>query len=280
MKKLIRKFRETYKLYDYNEQDIDILLNLLDLVLEMIGYIDMEDCGYAQKLSSFISMLSSGYSNTLMDAIMIEEIYNTSINPILDLLEKKYTTSFVAITTKEISNGLPYVAVTTDESVVQLAERLVDGDIEFDEYKKSLLAQMQRSKLDDYNRKDINILIDYLNNNKNTNDSVIQQVIFNMSKDIISILQIIYDSFTCGKSRQYKDRYLVDLVTIRNIMEEVSNIDNLSIQLLSDNVRDLCHTLSTEINSNDIIPSSMVSIELKFKALEELKYKSNTHINQ
>lgn len=279
MKKLIRKFRETYKLYDYSEQDIDILLNLLDLVLEMIGNIEMDDYGYAQKLSSFISMLSSGYSNTLMDAIMIEEIYNNSINPILDLLEKKYTTPFVAITTKEISNGLPYVAVTTDESVVKLAEKLVDGDIEFDEYKKSLLAQMQRSKLDDYNRKDINILIDYLNTNKDTHDPVIQQVIFNMSKDIIGILQIIYDSFTCSKSRQFKERYLVDLVTIRNVMEEVSKIDNLSIQLLSDNIRDLCHTLGTEINSNDIMPSSIASIELKFKALEELKYKSNIIIN-
>lgn len=297
MKKLIRKFRETYKTYDYNEQDIDILLDLLDIVLDMMNVIETEDHGYAKKLSSFIQILSSGYSNTLMDAILIEEIYNSSITPILDELNKKYTKGFVAINTKEIVNGVPHVAVSTDKNILKLSEGFIDGEVEFDTYKKAILEEMQRSNtsLDDnyitpskdidtipgdYDRSEISVLIDYIESYKDTDDPVSNETIFNMSKDIVSILYNIYDSFTCGKSREHKEEYLQDLVDLRNIMEDISMHSNMSIQLLSDTIRSICYSLAQELNTNDIMPpSSIALLELKFKALEGIKFENTSFVN-
>lgn len=297
VKKLIRKFKEMYKGYDYNEQDIDILLDLLDIVLEMMNIVEMEHHGYMQKLSSFIQILSSGYSNKLMDAILIEEIYNTNIIPILDELEKRYTKGFVAISTKEIVNGVPHTAVSTDKNVLKLTEDFVENKVEFDDYKKSLLEEMQRDKtvLDeryvvtnkdiedlipkDYDRGEVSILIDYIESYKDTDDPVSNETMFNMSKDIVSILQHIYDSFTCGKSREHKEEYIQDLVDIRNIMETISIHNNMSIQLLSDTIRSICYSLVHELNTNDIMPpSSIALIELKFKALEGIKYEETSFV--
>jgi hypothetical protein len=260
VKKLIRKFKEVYKTYDYNEQDIDVLLDLFDIVLEMMNIVEMEDHGYMQKLSSFIQILSSGYSNKLMDAILIEEIYNTNIIPILDNVEKKYVQKFVALPTKEIVNGVPHTAVSVDKNILKLSEDFIEERVEFDEYKKSLEEQLKRNESsienesyivtnkdieslipEDYDRGEVSRLIDYIESYKDTDDPVIHETIFNMSKDIISILQIIYDSFTCGKSREHKDQYLEDLVDIRNIMESISIHDNMSVQLLSDTIRSICY---------------------------------------
>ena len=299
MKKLIRKFKEVYKTYDYNEQDIDVLLDLFDIVLEMMNIVEMEDHGYMQKLSSFIQILSSGYSNKLMDAILIEEIYNTNIIPILDNVEKKYVQKFVALPTKEIVNGVPHTAVSVNKNILKLSEDFIEERVEFDEYKKSLEEQLRvKSSMEedesytvtnkdieslipeDYDRGEVSRLIDYIESYKDTDDSVIHETIFNMSKDIISILQIIYDSFTCGKSREHKDQYLEDLVDIRNIMESISMHDNMSVQLLSDTIRSICYSLVHEINNDDILPpSSIALIELKFKALEGIKFENTSFVN-
>lgn len=296
MKKLIRKFKEGYKSYDYNEQDIDVLLDLLDMVLEMMDIVEMEDHGYIKKLSSFIQILSSGYSNTLMDAILIEEIYNNSIIPILDELNKKYTKGFVAIGTKEIVNGVPHVAVSVDKNILKLSEDFVENKVEFDTYKKGILEEMQRStNLDDnyvvpnrdietipedYDRSEISVLIDYIESYKDTDDPVSNETMFNMTKDIVSILYNIYDSFTCGKSREHKEQYLEDLVDLRNIMEDISMHNNMSIQLLSDTIRSICYSLVHELNTNDIMPpSSIALLELKFKALEGIKFENTSFVN-
>lgn len=295
MKKLIRKFKETYKTYDYNEQDIDILLDLLDIALEMMNVVEMEDHGYIKKLSSFIQILSSGYSNTLLDAILIEEIYRTNILPILDELNKKYTQGFVAISSKEIVNGVPHTAISVDKTVLRLSEEFVEGEVEFDEYKKSLQEEMKRDKLslsekyvetsnksipEDYDRGEISILIDYIESYKDTNDPISNETMFNMSKDIVGILYNIYDSFTCGKSREHKEEYLQDLVDLRNIMETISMHDNMSIQLLSDTIRSICYSLAHELNTNDIMPpSSITLLELKFKALEGIKFENTSFVN-
>lgn len=296
MKKLIRKFKEGYRSYDYNEQDIDVLLDLLDMVLEMMDIVEMEDHGYIKKLSSFIQILSSGYSNTLMDAILIEEIYNTSIIPILDELNKKYAKGFVAISTKEIVNGVPHIAVSTDKNILKLSEDFVENKVEFDTYKKAILEEIQRDNLDDnydapnkdieqvipedYDRGEISILIDYIESYKDTDDPVSNETMFNMSKDIVSILYTIYDSFTCGKSREHKEEYLQDLVDLRNIMEDLSMHNNMSIQLLSDTIRSICYSLVHELNTNDILPpSSLALLELKFKALEGIKFENTSFVN-
>ena len=150
MKKLLRKFREMYKSYDYNEQDIDILLDMFDVVLEMMNIVVMEDHGYMKKLAGFIQILSSGYSNTILDAITIEEIYTSNIIPILDELNKKYVEKkFIAINTKDIVNGVPRVAISTDKNVLKLSEDFVNGDVEFDSYKKTILEEMQRNNTED-----------------------------------------------------------------------------------------------------------------------------------
>ena len=291
MKKLLRKFKETYKSYDYNEQDIDILLDLLDIVLEMMNIVEMEDHGYMRKLSSFIQILSSGYSNTIMDAILIEDIYKSNIIPILDELENKYITKkFITVNTKEIVNGVPHVAVSVDKNILKLSEDFINNEVEFDTYKKAILEEMKRTDTDDskciiaakrlnkpipddYDRSDISVLIDYIESYKDTDDPVSNETIFNMSKDIISILYNIYDSFTCGKSQEHKEEYLQDLTDLRNIMETISMHDNMSIQLLSDTIRSICYSLAHELNTNDVMPpSSIALLELKFKALEGIKF--------
>ena len=301
MKKLLRKFREMYKSYDYNEQDIDILLDMFDVVLEMMNIVVMEDHGYMRKLAGFIQILSSGYSNTILDAITIEEIYNSNIIPILDELNKKYVEKkFIAINTKEIVNGIPRVAVSTDKNVLKLSEDFVNGDAEFDTYKKTILEEMQRNNTEDidnryyavvkdierlvsetYDRGEISALIDYIESYKDTDDSVSNETMFNMSKDIVSILYHIYDSFTCGKTREHKEEYLQDLVDLKNIMETISNHNNVSIQLLSDTIRSICYSLADELNVNDIMPpSSIALLELKFKALEGIKYENTSFVNK
>lgn len=284
MKKLLRKFRETYKSYDYNEQDIDILLNLFDIVLEMMNVIDVEDFGYMRKLSSFIQILSTGYSNTIMDAILIEELYNSNIVPILDEFESKYVTKkFIAVTTKEIVNGIPHVAVSTDKNILRLSEDFVNNNVEFDVYKRAILEEMNRTDIiiEDYDQKDISALVNYIENHKDIKDLVYTRTIFNMSKDIVSILYIIYDSFTCGKSREHKEEYLHDLVDIRNVMETISTHDNISVQLLSDAIRSICYSLAQEINTNDVMPpSSIALLELKFKSVEGIKFESNSPVSQ
>lgn len=300
MKKLIRKFKETYKTYDYSEQDIDILLDLLDIVLEMMNIVEMEDHASMQKLSSFIQILSSGYSNKLMDAILIEEIYNTNIIPILDNIEKKYVQKFVALPTGEIVNGVPHTAVSVDKNILKLSEDFIEERVEFDDYKKTLEEQLRRNRSlleederyvitnkdidslipEDYDRGEVSRLIDYIESYKDSDDPVVHETIFNMSKDIISVLQIIYDSFTCGKSREHKEQYLEDLVDIRNIMESISMHDNMSVQLLSDTIRSICYSLAAELNNNDVMPpSSIALIELKFKALEGIKFENTSFVN-
>ena len=290
MKKLLRKFREMYKSYDYNEQDIDILLDMFDVVLEMMNIVVMEDHGYMRKLSGFIQILSSGYSNTILDAITIEEIYNSNIIPILDELNKKYVEKkFIAINTKEIVNGIPHVAVSTDKNVLKLSEDFVNGDVEFDTYKKTILEEMQRNNTEDierlvsetYDRGEISALIGYIESYKDTDDPVSNETMFNMSKDIVSILYHIYDSFTCGKTREHKEEYLQDLVDLKNIMESISNHSNVSIQLLSDTIRSICYSLADELNVNDIMPpSSIALLELKFKALEGIKFENTSFVNK
>ena len=260
MKTLLRKFRQLYKSYNYAEQDIDILLSLFDIVLEMMDKLDAEDCGYMKKLSSFIQILSSGYSNTIMDAILIEEIYMSNIIPILDELERKYVVKkFIAINTKEIINGIPHIAVTTDKDVLKLSEDFINNNVGFDTYRKTILEEMQR---------DIE-----------TNGT--GKTLFNMSKDVIGILYRIYDSFTNGKTREHKEDHLKVLISIKDAMETLSMYDNMSIQLLSDNIRSICYTLVDELNTNDILPpSSIALLELKFKALEGVKFKSNSLVNK
>lgn len=254
MKTLLRKFRQMYQSYNYAEQDIDILLNLFDIVLEMMDKLDVEDCGYMKKLSSFIQILSSGYSNTIIDAIMIEEIYDSNIVPILNELESKYVVKkFIAISTKEIVNGIPHIAVTTDKDVLKLSEDFLNNNIGFDTYRKAILEEMQRDREENDNG----------------------QRLFNMSKDVIGILYRIYDSFTNGRTREHKEDYLKTLVSIKDAMETISMYDNISIQLLSDNIRSICYTLVDELNTNDILPpSSIALLEMKFKAVEAIKFKN------
>jgi hypothetical protein len=187
--------------------------------------------------------------------------------------------------------------VSTNKDIIKLSEEFVNNNVEFDTYKKAILEEMNRDDMsektdesyivtnkdieslmpEDYDRGEVSRLIDYIESYKDTDDPVIHETIFNMSKDIVSILYLIYDSFTNGKSREHKEQYLEDLVDIRNIMEDISMHDNMPIQLLSDTIRSLCYSLVAELNNNDIMPpSSIALIELKFKALEGIKFENTS----
>ena len=294
MKKLTRKFKEGFRSYDYNEQDIDILLSMLDAILEMMGIVELQDSENLKKLSSFTSLLSSGYSKTIIEAATIEDIYINTILPVLDEFDKKYSQKVVAITSKEIVNGIPRVEVFTDERVLAISNDFCNGDIDANDYMKMIREESARYKSKPKNidsveetamtsicnvsdvsfTEDINQLNKFVIDNMDTDDPDIKQVIFNMSKDMISILQNIYDSFTNGISQEHNERYINDLILLRNTMEIVSRYDDMSIQLISDVIRSVCYSLIHEIKVNGPLPpSSIMMIELKFKSLEGLKYK-------
>ena len=291
MRKLTRKFKEGFKSYDYNSQDIDILLSMLDIILEMMGIVEMSDHENIKKLSSFTRLLSSGYSHTIMDAVMIEEIYDTTILPVLDHFDEKYSVKFVAISNKEIINGVPHTEVFTDERVLTASDEFCGGLMDVEAYRKFLREESMRykdnNKTQDSNtdtqikipqdivtNEDIVKVNKFIISNKDTDDPDILEAIFNMAKDTVGILYNIYDGFTSGKVQEHREKYLHDLVELRNTMEIASTYDNTQIQLISDVIISLCYSLIDEIKRNDIIPpSSIMLIELKFKSLEGVKYK-------
>ena len=296
MKKLTRRFKEYFNSYDYNEQNIDILLSILDTILEMMGIVEMSDHDDIKKLSSFTRLLSSGYSNTIMEAAMIEEIYETSILPILDRFDEKYSSNFVAIPTKEIVNGVPHTQVVTGEEVLNiLDDEFNSGKMSLLEYKQSLKAESEKFKQrlvernkdvkiytnvevledspGDFSNIDIIAYNRYIMNNRDTNDPVIHEVIFNMSKDIVGALHNMYDRFTNGLSREHIESYLRDLLLIRTSTEIACKHDNMSIQLICDGIQSICYSLADEFKKNELLPpSSVMLIELKFKAIEGIKY--------
>ena len=298
MKKLTRKFKEGFASYDYNEQDIDILLGLLDIILEMMGIVEMSDHDYIKKLSSFTRLLSSDYSNTILDAVIIESIYHDTILPVLDHFDEKYTTKFVAISSKEIVNGIPHTEISVDDRVLKLTNDFIENKMDVKEYRKLLVEMIEitKSELDGKSEVAITRLIDkhktdimaeeiimlnkFISSNKDTNDPDIREVIFNMSKDTVGMLHFIYDSFTNGKSQEHNEKYLKILVSLRNTMETISNYDHPKIQIMADNIRSLCYDLISEIKRNDISPpSSIMMIEVKFKSLEDIKYRDSTISN-
>lgn len=294
MKKLTRKFKEGFRSYDYNEQDIDILLALFDIVLEMMNIVNMEDHGNIKKLSSFIQLLSTGYSNSIIDAILIEEIYDTTIIPVLDSFDNKYTSKFMAITTKEIVNGIPHVAVITDKESLELSEEYHSKITNINETKKILGTILENNGnkvsdekivqcssyndsddeyIDEYSNEEILMLNKFILENRDTDDPEIYETMFNMIKDISSTLHRIYDSFTSGKSQEHIEDYIHDLILIKNTMDLVDKIDDTSIHILADVVQSVCYSLIDELNKNQILPpSSVMLIELKFKSLEGVKY--------
>ena len=297
MLKLTRKFKEGFKSYDYASQDIDILLSMLDIILEMMGIVEMSDHENIKKLSSFTRLLSSGYSHTIMDAVMIEEIYATTIIPVLDHFDEKYTAKFVAISNKEIVNGIPHTEVFTNERVIEASNEFCNGKMDVEAYRRFLRQESAEYKAKVRNseneiavalnklkildnkpevhiNEDIVTLNKFITNNKDTDDPNTLEVIFNMSKDTVVILHNIYDSFTSGKLQEHREKYLNDLVELRNTMEIASLFNDTQIQLISDVIRSLCYSLIDEIKRNDIVPpSSIMLIELKFKSLEGVKYK-------
>ena len=293
MKKLTRKFKEGFRSYDYNEQDIDILIALLDTVLEMMGIVSMEDHENIKKLSSFIQILSSGYSNTIIDALLIEEIYENTILPVLDEFDNRYSTKFMAITSKEIVNGIPRVAVVTDKALLELADDCHSNITNINETKRILgtILEANGNKLVDerincsyygnHNIKDINgysveeiiMVNDFIIDNRDTDDPDIQETIFNMIKDMSSILHNIYDIFTSSRAREHIEDYLHDLILIRSMMELTNKMDNMPVNLISEVIQSICYALIDEMNKNTILPpSSVILIESKFKALEDIKY--------
>lgn len=296
MRKLTRRFKESFKSYDYNEQNIDILLSILDTILEMMGIVEMADHDYIKKLSSFTRLLSSGYSNTIMEAAMIEEIYETTILPILDRFDEKYSSNFVAIPTKEIVNGVPHTELVTGEEVLDMLDKEFNsGKMTLLEYKESLKAESRKfkdklalrnevaathssvellkSNPDDYLTDTIVTYNRFIMSNKDSNDPEIHKRIFNMSKDIVGTLHNMYDRFTNGLSQEHIESYLHDLLLVRTSAEIASKHDNMSIQLICDALQSVCYSLTDEFKKNELIPpSSVMLIELKFKAIENLKY--------
>ena len=297
MKKLTRKFKEGFANYDYSEQDIDVLLGLLDIILEMMGIVEMTDHDYIKKLSSFTRLLSSGYSNTILDAVIIESIYHDTILPILDHFDEKYTTKFVAIASKDIVNGIPHTEISVDDRVLKITNDFIENKMDVKEYRKLLVEMIEITKTEldgrdeiaitnnlrlldrhktDIMADDIILLNKFISNNRDTNDPDIREVIFNMTKDTVGMLHFIYDSFTSGKSREHNEKYLQILISLRNTMETISNIDDAKIQLMADTIRSICYSLMDEVKRNDISPpSSIMMIELKFKSLEDIRYRDS-----
>lgn len=289
MRKLTRRFKELFNNFDYNEQDIDILLSILDTILEMMSVVEMSDREDIKKLSSFTRLLSSGYSNTIMEAAMIEEIYNTSILPILYKFDEKYSSNFVAIPTKEIVNGIPHTEVVTGEEVLEMLDKEFNsGKMTINEYKASLKEESMKfkAKLAEKNQdssvtvleksteeNDFIVYNRFIMSNRDTNDPEIHKRIFNMSKDIVGMLHNMYDKFTNGLSREHIESYLRDLLLTRTSTDIASKIDNMSLQLICDGIQSLCYSLEDEFKKNELIPpSSVMLIELKFKAIENIKY--------
>lgn len=292
VRKLTRKFKEGFKSYDYISQDIDVLLSLLDTILEMMTIVEMSDHDNILKLTSFTRLLSSRYSNTILDAAIIEDIYVTTILPVLDHFNDKYTTKFVAISSKEIVNGIPRTEFYTDERVLDMSNEFCNGNIDFKAYRKFLREEAESRYSEEQSaeflngirsldknsvNEDIIHLNNFIRDNKDTDDPIILRTIFNMSKDMVSILYNVYDTFTNGKSKEHKEKYINDLILLRDTMETVSYIDDIQIQLMSDVIRSLCFSLIDELSNNDILPpTSIVSIESQFKSIEGIKYKSNS----
>lgn len=92
MKELTLKFRTIFHRYDYENCNLDILMELLDVVLEMAKIVDLDDSDNIKRLASFIKVLSSDFCKDIITSNMIDEIYVEQVIPIFVEFDNKYDT--------------------------------------------------------------------------------------------------------------------------------------------------------------------------------------------
>lgn len=90
MEKLVSRFKKIFHNYDYENYNIDVITELLDIILEMMKIVDVDDVDDMKRLSSFVKVLSSDFCRDVINPDVIDDIYTEQIIPIFIKLINKY----------------------------------------------------------------------------------------------------------------------------------------------------------------------------------------------
>lgn len=219
MKELTKRFRDLFKEFDYESNQISILLSMINLIIDMMHIVDNdEDRDKIVKLSSFLKILSTDFCKDVLDETMVELIYQHEVVPVLEHFEDYYSeksaSELVVSSEKMIEDAKqrkdnPEIRDYIDKSTARQANivKIDDGD----EYKlfKLLTNTSYKLKLL-YEQQDMNKhrdeLLSILNSSKitmlhsNKLISTLSSLIWNISSSFLSgyidhIDRLIIDSY-------------------------------------------------------------------------------------
>lgn len=220
MKEITKKFRELFNQFDYENNQVNILLSMINLVIDMMNIVDNnEDRDRIIKLSSFLKILSTDFCKAVIDETMVQLIYRHEIEAVLNHFDDYYGAS-------ENSN----ILVTVSEKMVEDAKINKDNPELRDYIDRNTKTDYNEFKVDtDLNKSD-NIYIDNKieanrNNKKIIKPMIHQQIIKNGADtndpDNFNLFQVLKNT-----SRQLRSTYM-NIITRKDYNIDKQELHNI-----------------------------------------------------